>query len=127
SLDGHLTTILRLYQASNLVTQVGIVTGQSDDHVGAGTEVLHDGIFPATVLQHTAHFTQISRLAVIQLDQRAAGEVQSEIQLLDCQRADGTDHEDSCKDVGRLAQPHEVDSSDIDHDLLLTAIASRTS
>src|SRR5690606_6727751 len=65
TLDPHLAAVPLLDHPGDLVTHFRIVAGEANDDVGAGAEVLHDGIVPARLMQGGPHRIQISRLTVV--------------------------------------------------------------
>ena len=124
SLDDDLAAFGAFDHVCHLITQVRVIARQTDQHIGGGAEVLHDRIVPAVFTQGQTNLFQISGFAVVELNQRTAGEVQPQIQLLDDQTAQRGNHQHNGYGKEEFAQTEEIDGSIDVHYVFLRATAS---
>ncbi len=81
ALDEDLATgILAAQRLGNMLAQQRVVTRHPDQHIGGGAKTLHQRILEAALGQLDTYLIQRNRVLIGQLDQRAAGEIQAEIQ-----------------------------------------------
>ena len=83
--------------------------GDSDDHVVRGPEMLDDGALETRSVQRGAYRLQLDGTRIAHLDQRAAGEIDSELEAPDCERHDRDDQQRRRELHRETATAHEVE------------------
>nr|GEZ76015.1 hypothetical protein [Tanacetum cinerariifolium] len=110
--DGYRVVGTGLAQCfGHLRAQLRVFTRHADKQVSGRTEALHDRFGITGSHQFFTNLVQVGRTLVGQLDQRTAGEVQTEVQPFiepAEQRHDGEEHGNGERNV---ANAHEVDST----------------
>ena len=107
-LDGAVKGRLQLLQQLRTLL-VGVAMGQADQYVPVGAKTHHCGALVALGRQGVADTGEIGGLAVVNLQQGAAGKIQAPVQLLHEERHKGGEHQGDGERGRDFAQAHKVD------------------
>jgi hypothetical protein len=90
---------------------------QSNNDVARGAEGLHRKVLVIGGSQSAANVGQVRRFRIRNLDQRAAGEIQPEIEAAGDQRTDARQYQHRRENQSDLASGHEIDAGIVANDV----------